>query len=187
MSSPREHDTNFLRYLQQFVDRDDRAALAALRRAAASPEQSIAAHRYVVPWLSREPHSWRDRWADDCHYLVAALFARHPKPWSLAEQYSTDLGASFARLAETGNSASAERRFTALLAASTDELPVRLRNAVSLLKAQDIPVNWAQLLFDLIRWPSQSRSVQRSWARSFWGAHHPEPGEQPLTEDTNAR
>ncbi len=182
MASPGEHERKFIEHLQRIVDRDDRAALAALRRAATSPETATVAHRYVVPWLSKEPSPWRD----DCHYLVAGLFAGYPKAWPPGEERFTNLGASFVRLAQaTGNAASVESRFTTLLAASTDELPVRLRNAVSLLKAKDVPVDWSRLLYDLTRWRSESRWVQRRWARSFWSSQDSEHVEQLSKENSN--
>ena len=119
-------------------------------------------------------------------HVHAGLFAGYPKAWPPGEERSTDFGASFARLAQaTGNAASVESRFTTLLTASTDELPVRLRNAVSLLKAKDVPVDWSRLLYDLTRWRSESRWVQRRWARSFWRSQDSEHVEQLSKENSN--
>jgi CRISPR type I-E-associated protein CasB/Cse2 len=40
------------------------------------------------------------------------------------------------------------------------------------LKSKDVPVNWNQLLWDLQNWEKREDpkySVQKKWARSFWG------------------
>lgn len=62
-----------------------------------------------------------------------------------------------------------ERRFTALLAAHTDDLPFYLRQAISFLRSKEVPVNWDALFYDLQRWGSENRTVQKYWARAFWG------------------
>lgn len=164
MSDQASHEQRFVTYLLQIAERQDRGALAALRRSIRGRfSGAIPAHRYVVPWLPREPHAWRD----DCFYLAAGLFAGHPKDWPPDEvQKSSNFGASFARLDRS--SESVERRFTALLAADREQLPTRLRHAVSLLKADGIPINWVQLLRDIQHWGSKDLWVQRKWARAFW-------------------
>lgn len=68
-----------------------------------------------------------------------------------------------------GGEPGVERRFVALLNCHRDDLPAHLRHAVGLLKSKEIPVDWAELLHDILRWDSESRSVQRAWARAFWG------------------
>ena len=61
-----------------------------------------------------------------------------------------------------------ERRFVALLNSDEEDLPGRLRHAVGLLKSKDIPVDWRQLLSDLLRWEYADRQVHRRWSRDFW-------------------
>jgi CRISPR system Cascade subunit CasB len=56
-----------------------------------------------------------------------------------------------------------------LLAAHPDDLDFHLRQAVSFLKSRDVPVNWHQLLSDVLAWGHPERYVQRRWARAFWG------------------
>lgn len=166
MSPPTEPERKFVEYLRSLVDTEDRAALAALRRGLGRPPGSVPELcRYVVPWAPTDGPSWHE----DIYYLVAALFALHQGSWPPGvAQGPTNLGASFRRLAETSRSESVEKRFVALLSVHPDDLPAHLRHAVSLLKAHDVPVDWAQLLHDLRDWGHEDRFVQRDWARAFW-------------------
>src|SRR5450759_404004 len=61
-------------YLERLRDKDDRGALAALRRALGKPPgEAPEAYPYVVPFLPREVSAWQEQ----VYYLVAALFAVH--------------------------------------------------------------------------------------------------------------
>ena len=177
MSPPTDHERRFVAALRRLADNEDRAALAALRRGLGKPVGEVAdLYPYVVPWLPPEP-SWRQ---EQAFYLVAALFAWHQRSWSESEGGGwTNLGASFARLAD--DSGSIEGRFVALLNCHRDELPDHLRSAVGLLKAKEIHVDWAQLLRDVQEWEREDRKVQRDWARAFWGSRPGTPGEVPAT------
>jgi CRISPR system Cascade subunit CasB len=169
VSPPKEHRLAFVEHLESLVAAEDRAALAALRRGLGKDPGTVAEmHRYVVPWLP----AGCSRFQEDAYYLVAALFAWHQGSWRREEgppAAATNLGASFARLAESVESDSVERRFVAMLNCHRDDLPTHLRHAVGLLKSHEIPIDWGQLLGDIQNWGLESRGVQRSWARSFWG------------------
>lgn len=154
----------FITYLEGL--RDDRGALAALRRGLGQPPGSVAGmYRYVVPWLPESVSSRRG----DAYYLIAALFAYHP-----ALGGTGNMGNHFGRAQDPqGDSTALERRFTILLAANPDELDVILRQAVSFLRSKEIPVNWHQLFSDVLAWSHPERYVQQQWARAFWGRPHP--------------
>lgn len=166
MSSPTERELRFIAYLQSLVDAEDRAALAALRRGLGGPPGAVAEqYPHVVPWAP----NGGPRWHEEIYYLVAALFAAHQGIWTPSDGLeSTNLGASFRRLADATQSASVEKRFVALLNAHVDDVSAHLRHATSLLKAHNVPVDWAQLLHDLRDWGHPDRFVQRDWARAFW-------------------
>ena len=89
------------------------------------------------------------------------------------------MGQHFARAWNVkGDNTALERRFTVLLAAHPDDVGDHLRQAISFLKSQDIPINWHQLLRDLVAWGHPDRFVQQQWARGFWGrGTEPGPGE----------
>lgn len=181
MSPPRDVEHRFVAFLAGLAEQEDRAALAALRRGLGkAPGEAADLYPYLVPWLPRLP---ANPWQEDAYYLVASLFGWHPLSWRGAEgdgdrARSTNLGVSFARLAGEAEGAGVERRFVALLNADRDDLPEHLRHGVGLLKAHEVPVDWAQLLHDVQGWGWPSRSVQRGWARAFWGRTSGDGGEQ---------
>jgi CRISPR system Cascade subunit CasB len=150
----------FIAYLENL--RDDRGALAALRRGLGQPPGSAAEmYRYIVPWLSEDVAAWREA----AYYQLAALFAYHPAPGG-----EGSMGRHFARVRDRqADPAAIERRFTTLLAAHPDDLDVSLRQAVGFLRSKEVPVNWHQLLADVLAWGHPDRYVQRQWARAFWG------------------
>jgi CRISPR system Cascade subunit CasB len=107
--------------------------------------------------------------------LIAQLFAFHPCWFErVTSDRRPDLGESFRRLARATATKPDEipepvqRRFEALLAAHADDLPYQLRQAISLLKAKEIPVDWPQLLADLSAWSYQDHPVQFQWSRSLY-------------------
>ena len=111
--------------------------------------------------------------------LVTSLFALwHQGNRIHQRRPNGTLGGSFKELADAerrrgGKSPrepvpNVERRFAVLLDSHAEDLPERLRHAMSLLKAQDVPIDWTQLLDDLLRWDWPERLVQRSWARDYW-------------------
>lgn len=154
-------------HLGELAAQQDRAALAALRRGLGKPPGTVAEmHRHVVPVLGAG--------ADAAAYLVAALFGLHPVSWvGPSNPRRSNFGVSLARLrAAVGVSGEAgiERRVIALLNADPDDLASHLRHAVALLRAHDIPVDWARLLRDARGWDHPDRWVQRNWAHAYWAA-----------------
>jgi CRISPR system Cascade subunit CasB len=159
-------EERFIDRLQKLAEGQERGALASLRRGLGQPPGTVAdMYRYVEPFLGEQGSG--ARFKESAFYLVAALFALHPK--------STDEGNMGTHMAKTRTDSGAdalERRFTALLAAHPDDLPEYLRQSISFLKSKDVPVNWNQLLWDLENWEKRDDpkySVQKKWARSFWG------------------
>lgn len=139
----------------------DRATLAKLRRGLGKPVGQ-AADRDV--WLFRylegaSPHH------EESAALLVSLFAMHPKSGG------SGMGKAFRELYQKRNeSPSIEKRFAALLDADSEDLSHRLRQAVSLLSAEGIPLDWKALLQDLLDWDRVLRPVQRRWARAFWSS-----------------
>lgn len=166
MTTTQEESQPFIAYLENLVRRQDRGALAQLRRGLGKPPGlALEMHRYVVPFLPPARP-----WEEEVYYLVAALFALwHQGQDTVAANPPKNLGASLARLVDQANADSVERRFLALLKSHADDLPHHLRQIVALLKGKDIPLDWRQLLQDLKQWGHPDRFVQKSWARAFWG------------------
>jgi CRISPR system Cascade subunit CasB len=156
--SPHEHP--FVGYLLGLAKREDRGALAALRRGLGKPPGTAPEmHPYVAPWLSPGMPPWEE----DALYTLAALFGTHPHHAAVG-----NLGASFRRVSSKTESESIEKRFIALLACHADDLPELLRQAISLAKSKEVPIDYNQLLHDIPLWGHPDRFVQREWARAFW-------------------
>ncbi len=193
----RARDARFVRSLERLVpqsgdgveQRGDRAALAALRRAlGGEPGERVEAYPTIYAALGAEELSPRE---ERPYFIVGPLFAIYPEGGWRGERSSPyeqrNLGASLARLAAASQSGSVELRFQALLDSDPEELPSHLRHAVSLLRAYDVPIAWAQLLDDVRHWDAGDRRVQRIWARTYWSRvarDGGEPGATPSSEDS---
>ena len=179
----------FWEQLERLADPDkpDRGALASLRRGLGhSPWKVTQMHRYVVPF--RPSDRWG--WAEQSYYVLAALFALHPARGGTGNFGDTfrsikdKRGGARGRGANTGRgeqktSDSLEQRFVALLNCCLDDLHHHLRQAVSLAKAEDVPVDWRQLHQHVIHWDDEEGWVQRRWAQAFWGREQETDVEEP--------
>ncbi|MBW1988647.1 MAG: type I-E CRISPR-associated protein Cse2/CasB [Deltaproteobacteria bacterium] len=174
MTEIAERLNRFLEHLESLRDKGDRGALAQLRRGLANgPEQDPGVFRHVFPFVAGRP---RD---EDVCLLLASLFALHPEPGGQG-----NMGDVFRRIRGVTDSDSVEGRFMALLNCRGEDLSLHLRHAVSLAKANDVPVNWKQLLTDLRLWDHERRFVQRDWARGYWGRKQ-EAAEPSQSENQN--
>lgn len=149
--------TQFIERLKG-LDPGDRARLK--RNAGNSLEEARQAtglfFRLLPPTVNRYHEPW--------YFLVATLYP-------LAEPGQTgNLGHALhlARQKRTQGGAGFDRRFEVLLDADDDQVSFRLRQIVRLLHSAEIPIDWPQLLQDLIRWNHPKRFVQESWARSYY-------------------
>ena len=141
--------------LRQLAARNERAALAELRRSLADP---IAAMPSVAPFFGKETR----RHEEDALILVAGLFALHPSPGTRS------LAAALRTCAQSSDSVAL--RFQALLDCDADDLPTHLRHAVSLVRSADLAIDYDDLLLTIRWWRAEERDRQRRWARDFWGA-----------------
>lgn len=167
MTPETETTIPLLRALTELVQRQDRGALAALRRGLGRPPgAALEMYRYVIPYLPAEASP---RYVETA-FLIAALFAFwYQGQDRVVGEAPPNLGASLAALVDESNQDSLDRRFTALLTSHSEDLAVHLRQAVGLLKSRNIPIDWQQLFQDVLLWEHPEAVVQRRWARSFWG------------------
>lgn len=153
-----------------FLWRLDRRGFAELRRGLRDePGRYVGAIPYVEPFTLGDTPPW----VRQMYYLVAGLFAYVERPLEpgapLPKPLEQNLGESMARLyVLKEKSQSIEGRFIRLLDADDEQLVDRLRQTVTLLKSNDIPIGWERLLDDLGFWRSERRTVQYRWARSFY-------------------
>ena len=176
-STDMENPERFIQYLEHLRDKQDRAALAALRAGADREPGTVASmYPYVAPWtFTNTP------WRDAGLYAVAALFALHPTAGGRG-----DFGSTLRRARKDQQpDAGIERRFQQLLEADVEQLPRLLFQLVTLLKSRGVPVNWHQLLRDYWGWNHPSGYVQRRWAASYWRAYSADDAEND-TEGSGA-
>lgn len=160
MQQPQSLDHHFVSYLESLAVHENRGALADLRRGLGKgPGEAPEMFPYLAPFTQNLSYR-RER----DFYLLASLFGLHPQSWN--GDHAGNIGASLRAIGDEGGGV--ERRFVALLNARWADLDDHLRHVISLCAAHDVPIDWNSLLADLRRWDAASRSVQRSWARSFW-------------------
>lgn len=154
-----DRQKSFIGYLLNLAKegQEDRGALADLRTGllVKEPGKMARVHKHVVPYLPEKRYD--DRW----YYVAAALFGCYPK-----HENGRSLGTAFRPLRVKSDSM--EARFVALLNAHPDDLDDHLRHAVSLLKANEQPLDWFRLLADLLQWDHPEGHVQLKWARDFY-------------------
>lgn len=165
----------FIAYLYKLSADNRRGALADLRRGLSDPPATASVmFPYIARWV---PDDARFTWTEKVYYLVASLFAYYQSGSGVMSKQrlnTGNLGDHCLKAAQKEmKSASFEMRFTALLKAHSDDLPVVLRQMISLLKSADVAINWDQLFYDLCHWNSESQYIQRQWANSYWAYQKP--------------
>ncbi|MFO1322346.1 MAG: type I-E CRISPR-associated protein Cse2/CasB [Burkholderiales bacterium] len=161
-----EHSMDFVTHLVGLAARD-RGALAALRRSLAfAPGAYPPAYPVVERFVGRNLHAHDARRL--ALYIVAGLFALHPR-----HVQEVAIGTALGTLMARRGSDSIEGRFVALLSAEPEHVHEYLRQLVSLLAAEGIAFDYAQLLDDLSghlnRFADERRdAVRQRWARDFY-------------------
>lgn len=153
---------HFLKYLMGLNSENHRQELAVLRRGlTTSPGEDPNMYRVIARFV---PEEERGTEREKLYYMLASLYAFHPM--------QTDKGNFGNHMAlaahQMSDQTSTERRFTVLLNAHRQDLPDYLRQAVSFLKSNEIPVNWLKLFEDLLLWDNPHKVTQRNWANGFW-------------------
>lgn len=155
--------------------RRDRGALAGLRKGLGEPKGWHPAVSMVVDRAIGDVDLYNSQ--RDVLNITAALFSLHPHirrrdegVWgtSLMESLS-QLQKSLGRTSDEDRQA-LDRRVMALLNANKEDVFHHLRHLIRLFRNSDVAIDWMQLAHDLDRWASPERSVQRRWARNWWGA-----------------
>lgn len=167
----------FVAALSAARDREDRATLAKLRRGLTGH----CAERDI--WVFSRLPGGLSLCSEEAALLTAALFASHPRAGGRG---SVGSALRQLRLLQGDHASdSLDKRLAALLDSHRDDLPARLRQVVSLLRSREVPIDWGQLLSDLIWWDAEQRTVQRRWARDYWTDRAAETNE-PLPPSNTA-
>jgi CRISPR type I-E-associated protein CasB/Cse2 len=156
MSEP-TWDEDLVAQLTKLADHKDirRDVLAHLRHGLdRAPDYALAR----AGWLfARVPH-----WALDSALLTAGLFA-----WvkgNCPQEKGVNFGTAFGANADAKEQR--QKRFIDLLDTDAEELPYKLRQAITLIEGT--PLDWVLLLKHLNHWDHADRWVQKDWARGFW-------------------
>ncbi|MEV6813098.1 type I-E CRISPR-associated protein Cse2/CasB [Micromonospora sp. NPDC051296] len=137
---------------------DARRTLARLRRSFTGGRQEAEAYDIVFPY--EPPEREQQHWL-----LVAGLFALHPHGKTTRGR---SLGNAMRDLVEKRPSAA--RRFTQLLSVDVPALPHYLRQAIQLLRAEDVALDYHRLLTDMVDMQEsaeQAHRVRLRWARDY--------------------
>ncbi len=151
----------------------DPAALAELRRGVGrSLEDSPDSWPYVAEIAGTK------RWREPAAHLAIGLFALHHQSrapgsmnkegWSLGKACRV---LAFRRKSSGASEDGVARRCQAALAAETPEaLGVHLRGLVTLLRGEEVPLDYKRLYSDLCSWlwPESRRRVCLAWARDYF-------------------
>jgi CRISPR system Cascade subunit CasB len=149
---------------------DARRTLAHLRRGLTGERQRVAAYEYIFRHNppDRESEAWM---------LIAGLFAVHPKPTKISA--NTSFGAPMGILARSRKD-SVTRRFTQLLGQNPGALPHYLRQCVQLCAREEQPVDYQQLLEDVLTLTgpehrsTRAQDVRLRWIRDFYRHANPD-------------
>lgn len=165
----------------------DAGALAALRRG-------------VGRNLEESPDSWpyvfevarSDRWREAPAHLALGLFALHHQSQDAGSMNQEGWGLGKAirvlnrsRAKRDASAEGVERRFRAALASETlDSLGVHLRGLVTLLRGDEVPLDYPRLYRDLCTWSSPNRrpGVCLRWAREYFHTSQQEQEQEKEAE-----
>lgn len=157
----------FIHYLQSLKAKDDRRALAILRRGIThEPGADFRMFPYVERFVPSQAHERDSRRL--AMYAVASLYAWHP------QHEKQSFAAAFGRLWRSLDRDSLEQRFMGLLAADAENVVDYLRQAITLLAVHELGLDYVRLLKDLTRWmnpavnPATRDRIRQTWARDFY-------------------
>ena len=153
----------FITYLEGL--REDRGALAALRRGLGQPPgDAREMYPYVVRWLPAEPSARREA----AYYLVAASSPITPTPAGAAT-WGRHFAEHWIRTATTQPPSGASPRCSPRIQTTCHSICGR-RSAS--FKSKDVPVDWHQLFADVLGWGNPPVTC-KSNGRALSGAARP--------------
>jgi CRISPR system Cascade subunit CasB len=157
-------------------DSPSRAALAHLRRGLERPLDYTLGR---VGWLFRRVPDF----ALNDTVIAAGLFAWVKGDCGRAEKVS--FGAAFGVGLNLDEKNQREKRFIDLLDTDAEELPYKLRQAITLIARDGVGLDWVLLIQHLRHWSHPDRWVQKEWARGFWAAAETETNveQEPTVPD----
>jgi CRISPR system Cascade subunit CasB len=153
-----------------------RGVLARLRRALTAPS-------YFAMMGTNGLFRMVPELAEERAILSAGLFA-----WAKGncpQAQGVSFGAAFGAGLTLEEKQQREKRFIDLLDTDREDLPYKLRQAITLISRDGIGLDWVLLVRHLGHWTHPDRWVQKEWARGFWAAPEketPANQEQPVSD-----
>lgn len=182
MREPSSKAIAYSNWLGGLAASENRGLLAALRRGLMYENECLfELYAYIPPSFLA---GMRSSWEEHVYLIIASLYAFHSVNYSTEELNirRRNLGESLRKFALVKNASQSEgdeelkkeipdtvkRRFGILLGSPRTELFGHLRQIISLIKSEDIPIDWALLLCDLLEWEWKGNPVQWRWSKSFY-------------------
>lgn len=153
----------FISKLIDLHEKEDKGKLAIIRR---SFTQSATDYN-ILSVIGRFMPDDLNPQKMKTYMLVAGLFSINPN--NTDEKYF-NFGATMrhANRASANDGKSNDLKFTSLLNSDVEDIPFKIRQLMKLAKENKTPVNYLQLLKDLLHWDSEENFVQFSWAKEYW-------------------
>ena len=156
--------TEVLEQIQASIKNDSGAKADLKRSLTGEPRHRRAVYPLILRYLSETETQYHlEQWL-----LVTGFLGYYPQ--NLHPENRLTFGDSARKLLTEGSSKGPERRFRALLETSLEDLRSPLTAMVRLMKSNNIPINYPQLLVDLKYWEHPDQFIQDKWARAFWNA-----------------
>ena len=169
-----------LSYERAFTDavrKLDKGQLAELRRNAGNSVSDA----HGISWFYSLLGSFHVKENDeDLYLLIASLMAMDKNALSEnPRRFIGNFGKTVLHVKKESAGDGIDRRFGILLDAQFDtpgsgELAFRLRQMVKLALSKGAMIDWSQLLYDLRRWDSPDKWIQKKWAREYYTPDLPE-------------
>lgn len=155
----------FIKYLEKLQSDGDRGAMATLRKGLGKPPGEVTQmYKYVYVGIGQNGKIQEE----NGYFLVASLFALwYRGRQGLSQDFDGNFGKTCKYVFKETATDSTVKHFESLIDSHIDDLPNRLRHAVSLASSKNVGVNWSQLLIDLEQWGEDSKSVQKEWMKAF--------------------
>jgi CRISPR system Cascade subunit CasB len=149
-----------IEFLEGISAKDSKVRAVLKRSVAFEPGSYPPAFPYVEHRLGNDDNNWKRK----VFYLISGLWALQRRE---AQGYKQTLpSACKASYLKSDKSPSLEKRFITLLDSDEEQIAYRLRQMVSLLK--DYPIDFDNLLKDLLSWNHPDKWVQIKWAKEFY-------------------
>ncbi|MHB0999621.1 MAG: type I-E CRISPR-associated protein Cse2/CasB [Armatimonadota bacterium] len=149
----------------------DKGQLAQLKRNAGNPVSEARGISWFYGLL--ESFHVKER-EENLYLLIASLMAMDKNALSdNPRSFSGNFGKTMLQVKKDSSGDGIDRRFGILLDAQFDntgsgELAFRLRQMVRMVLSKGVGIDWSQLLYDLRRWDSADKWVQKKWARAYY-------------------